>query len=104
MKRLLLLLLAALALPAYSQKGKIETFLGCYGDFCQVKVESTYFKAPSGEPARVIRVYDCENVRVRFIKETGRLNETGTPEWYDLLMGTVGFDNLKKACDNRKKK
>ena len=101
MRRLLILpLLLGLSSPAYSERGYTKTFLGCYGDFCQEKVRLDEPSA-SGKIIELIEIYDCVNVRSRNVK---KFYKKETPEWNDVIMGTVGFTDFKEACDKREKK
>ena len=98
MQRLLLPLLAALALPtAVNAKFKTK-FLGCYGDICQQKLERINPKV--GWEYKRIEIFDCKNLRTRYA--TNPDPREPKPEWSDVIIGTVGFRDFKNICSKNK--
>ena len=106
MKRLLIPLLAAIALPtAVNAEWQIEKdskfktkFLGCYGDICQQKIER--IKPISGYEFKKIEIFDCKNLRTRYA--TNPDPREPKPEWSDVIIGTVGFRDFKNICSKNK--
>ena len=105
MKRLLLSLLAVLALPTsvnaeWKIDGKFKTkFLGRYGDICQRKVERVNNRP--GYEYKQIEIFDCRNLRTRFANEIS-IEPKPTPPWNDVVIGTVGFNEFKDICSKNK--
>ena len=105
MKHLILPLLAELALPTavnaeweIQEGSKFKTkFLGCYGDICQKQIERINPKV--GWEYEEIEIFDCKNLRTRFATKIDP-RET-MPEWKDVIIGTVGFNEFKDICSKR---
>ena len=106
MKRLLLPLLAALALPnsvnaewQIREDGRFKTkFLGCYGDICQTQFERINPKP--GWEFKGTEIFDCKNLRTRFARNPDPREPK--PEWSDVIIGTVGFREFKDICSKNK--